>query len=186
MTKSHLGLILVFSVQIFSARVLAKLDHDSTQPVRFPASIEPQENITSKDIEKVIPLDLAASGDMNAVANRIADRGLQSWFNSPQVQGSSLGQTASSVQKTMGTDLIIKSSEGSQAVEHKFSMQVLALQAMARLQYSGFLHAAFNYDARAAQSMVEFSDKIFNKDLFVNHTSSLKEDDSSIGVKWGW
>jgi len=163
----------------------AKLDLSSTKPLDIPTMQTSEEGITSRDVEKIIPTDLQATDDMNKVAVRIADRGLQTWFNSPAVQNSALGHTANSVQGKLSTDITVKSSEP-QAVEHKFTMQFLALQAMAKVQYTGWLHAVFNYDAKAAESMVELSDKIFNKDLFVNHTSSSRETLSTVGVKWGW
>jgi hypothetical protein len=163
----------------------AKLDISNTQPMNLPNRAPASEEITAKDVEKVIPTDIKEHQDMNAVAARIADRSLQSWMNSPAVKGSALGQTADTVQKNMATEVTVKSDEP-EAVEHKVTMQLLALQAAAKVQYSGWMNAVFNYDARAAQSMIEFSEKVFNKDLFVNHTSSSKEDVSSIGIKWGW
>lgn len=164
----------------------AKLDHSTTKPLVMPVGVsEDAQEITNKDVEKIIPTDLQATNDMNKVAVRIADRSLQTWFNSAAVKGSALGRTADNVQQKMSTDVTVKSDEP-QAVEHKFSMQLLALQAMAKIQYTGWLNAVFNYDAKAAESMVEFSEKVFNKDLFVNHTSSPREDVSTVGIKWGW
>jgi len=176
---------LIFILLMTSQIAMAKLDHDSTQPMTVALTDNSAEKITEKDVEKIIPMDLKDTNDMNQVAGRIADRSLQTWFNSPAVQGSALGQTATTVQKNMKADITVKSDEP-QAIEHKFSMQFMAIQAMAKVQYTGWLNAVFNYDARAAQSMVEFSEKVFNKDLFVNHTSSSKGDISSVGIKWGW
>jgi hypothetical protein len=153
--------------------------------MNLPKVEENPDQITSKDVEKIIPTDLQATRDLNKVAARIADRSLQTWFNSSQVQGSSLGQTASKVQRQLASEITLKSDEP-QAVEHKFTIQLMALQAAAKFQYTGFLNAVFNYDVRAAESMVELSEKVFNKDLFVNHTSSSREGVSSVGIKWGW
>ena len=176
--------LVVLTTLIASQAVQAKLTIANTQPLSVPMA-QNEDVITQKDVEKIIPTDMQQTNDLNMVASRIADRSLQVWFNSAQVQGSVLGQTATSVQKKMSTDITVKSDEP-QAVEHKFSVQLLALQAMAKLQYTGWLNAVFNYDAKAAASMVEFSDKIFNKDLFVNHTTSSKGDVSTVGIKWGW
>lgn len=176
--------LVTLTILAASQVVQAKLTVANTQPLSVPMA-QDEEVITQKDVEKIIPTDMKQSNDLNMVAARIADRSLQVWFNSAQVQDSVLGQTATSVQKQMSTDITVKSDEP-QAVEHKFSVQLLALQAMAKLQYTGWLNAVFNYDAKAAASMVEFSDKIFNKDLFVNHTTSSKGDVSTVGIKWGW
>lgn len=164
----------------------AKLDHNSTKPLVMPVGVSQEaEEITTQDVEKIIPTDLQATSDMNRVAVRIADRSLQTWFNSPAVKSSVVGRTANNVQQKMAADVTVKADEP-EATEHKFSMQLLALQAMAKVQYTGWLNAVFNYDAKAAESMVEFSEKVFNKDLFVNHTSSPREDISTVGIKWGW
>ncbi|WP_413289081.1 hypothetical protein [Bdellovibrio sp. HCB337] len=169
-----------------STQALAKLDRSTTKPMVMPVGVsQGATDITTKDVEKIIPTDLQATNDMNKVAVRIADRSLQTWFNSAAVRNSALGRTADNVQQNLATDVTVKSDEPA-AVEHKFSMQLLALQAMAKIQYTGWLNAVFNYDAKAAESMVELSEKIFNKDLFVNHTSSPREDVSTVGIKWGW
>lgn len=179
--------MMTLTILAASQVAMAKLTVANTQPIAVPMENEQQaEKITQKDVEKIIPTDIPQTSDMTVVAAKIADRSVQTWFNSAQVQASALGKTATTVQKTMSADITVKSDEP-QAVQHKFSMQILALQAMAKLQYTGWLNAVFNYDAKAAESMVEFSDKIFNKDLFVNHTSSsAKGDVSTVGIKWGW
>lgn len=169
---------------VVSQPCLAKLTVDNTQPIAVPVVQAPEE-ITTKDVEKIIPTDLQATNDLNQVALRIADRSIQAWFNSAHIQASAIGQTANTVQEKMATDITVKSDEP-EGVEHKFSVQLMALQAMAKLQYSGWLNAVFNYDARAAKSMIEFSEKVFNKDFFVNHSSSSKGDVSAVGIKWGW
>jgi len=178
--------LVTLTILATSQAAIAKLTIANTEPMAMPmANEQDASNITQKDVEKIIPTDLQQTDDMNKVAARIADRSIQAWFNSSQVQASALGQTATTVQKKMTAEVAVKSDEP-QAVEHKFSMQLMALQAMARVQYTGWLNAVFNYDAKAAQSMVEFSEKVFNKDLFVNHTNSPNGNVSSVGIKWGW
>lgn len=179
--------IVTLTILAASQVALAKLTIANTQPLAVPMENEQAaDSITQQDVQKVIPMDMAQTNDMNSVAAKIADRSVQTWFNSPQVKDSMLGQTATTVQKKMSADITMKSDEP-RATEHKFSMQILALQAMAKLQYTGWLNAVFNYDAKAAETVVEFSDKVFNKDLFVNHTSSsAKGDVSTVGIKWGW
>jgi len=183
MKSTLVTLLLLAASQV----ALAKLTIANTQPLAVPMANEnATDKISQKDVEKIIPMDIPQTSDMGVVVTKIADRSVQTWFNSAQVQASAIGKTANTVQKSMGTDIVVKSNEP-RAIEHKFSMNILALQAMAKFQYTGWLNAVFNYDAKAAESMVEFSDKIFNKDLFVNHTSSsAKGDVSTVGIKWGW
>lgn len=174
----------VFLMMAISELCFAKLTVENTRPIDVPV-VQAEPEITTKDVENIIPTDLEATNDMNKVALRIADRSIQTWFNSAYVQASALGRTAMSVQEKMATDITVKSEEPA-AIEHKFSVQLMALQAMAKLQYNGWLNAVFNYDARAAKSVIEFSEKIFNKDFFVNHSNSSQGSVSAVGVKWGW
>ncbi len=186
MRSCFILLTIISILQVFAASAFAKIDIESTQPLYVPLEETGNEPITQKDVENIIPTDLKATGDMGAVAARIVDRSVQSWFNSASVQGSVLGQTATTVQRKLAADVTLASSDENQAVQHKFSFSLMAFQAAAKLQYSGFLNAVFNYDARAARSVLEFSEKIFNKDFFLNHSSSSVENISSVGVKWGW
>lgn len=177
--------LLIAMICVYASAASAALDRETTQPLAIPVTMAPDQ-ITSKDVEQIISTDMKPTNNANAVASRLADRGLQAWLNSPNVKESALGQTTDNLQHKMSADLVLQSDEP-EAVSHKFSMQVLALQAMARVQYSGWVNAVFNYDARAAQSMIEFSEKVFNdKNLFLNHTPNSKEDVSSVGIKWGW
>lgn len=175
---------LVILIIAVSQASLAKLNTEDTQPLTIPTQQE-NDKITQNDVAKIIPTDLQQTDDINLVAAKIADRSIQAWFNSAAVQSSPLGRTAKTVEQKMTTDITLKADEP-QAIEHKFSFQVLALQAMAKVQYTGWMNAVFNYDAKAAASMVEFSEKVFNKDLFVNHSTSSKGNVSSVGLKWGW
>ncbi|MGZ3745226.1 MAG: hypothetical protein ACXWRE_17020 [Pseudobdellovibrionaceae bacterium] len=181
---SMLKVALVILIIVSSQASMAKLSTEDTQLLTVP--MEQNDNkISPKDVEKIIPTDLKQTDDINLVAAKIADRSIETWFNSAAVQSSYLGKTAKTVQDKMATDITLKGDEQN-AVEHKFSFKILALQAMAKVQYTGWLNAVFNYDAKAAASMVEFSDKVFNKDLFINHTNSSKGNVSSVGIKWGW
>jgi hypothetical protein len=161
----------------------SKVPRNSTKPVVFPEK-PVDDGITERDVEKLIPLDLNPDLDATVPA-RIADRGVQLWFDSPLIQSSLLGRTANTVQKKLKTDVVLAPADPA-GIEHKFSFQLLAAQTMARLQYAGWLNAAFNYDAKAASSMLEFSDKVFNKDMFLNVKKSSSENVGSVGIKWDW
>lgn len=176
--------VFIAAALAISPAAWATLDVNSTRPLVVPVTVAPS-TITEKDVESIIPTDIQPTTNPNSVATRIADRSLQAWLNSPAVKASALGQTADNMQHKMAANITLQSDEP-EAVAHKFTMQVMALQAMARVQYSGWVNAVFNYDARAAQSVIELSEKVFDKNLFVNHTSNSREDVSSVGIKWGW
>lgn len=139
--------------------------------------------ITSADVEKFVPLDMEAGTSSSHIASKVADRGLQVWFNSDAVQGSVLGQTANTVQNTMKLDTSVQTSE----LEHKFTVQLMALQASARLVYKGYLNAVLNHNASNQQTDLQFSEKVFsNKELYVKYVSTTADQLSTMGMTWGF
>jgi hypothetical protein len=140
--------------------------------------------ITSDDVSKIIPTDMQATGDSGAVANRIADRGLNYWFNSPAMKESTLGRVAQETQEKLHTDVIVEGG-GAEKIQHKFSFRVEAFQALAKFEYTGWLKAAIDYDARASQTNILFSEKVFsNKELTLTHKT--KEALSMVGLGWNF
>ena len=139
--------------------------------------------VTSKDIEKFVPTDLEAGSSGSQIMARMADRSLQTWFNSEAVQSSMVGQTANSVQQTMKLDAQVKAKE----IEHKFSMNFLALQASAKVEYTGYLNASLLHNAGAQQTDIQLSEKVLNnKKLYVNHSVKPTAQLSVLGVSWSF
>lgn len=177
-------LLVLFLILALPFGAFAKIKRSSTKRVVFPEKVEAPAFLDEQTMEKLVPLDLDPEKE-NDIALRIADRGFQMWFESPQIQSSIVGRSANTVQKKLKTDVVLKPEEPL-GIEHKFTFQLMALQSMARLQYAGWLNAAFNYDAKASASILELSDKIFRTDLFVNLKRSSAENVSSVGFKWDW
>lgn len=180
-------LILTLSV-LMTLPSLAKVKLEETSPILIPKSPEPA--ITSKDVEKIIPIDMNESKDMGYVASKIGDQTLQTWFNQPEVRNSSIGQTAAKVEESMKTEVEVKGANEN-SVDHKFSFQVLALQTKTKVQYTGWLNAVLNYDARFRETVFEINEKIWNnKQFFISHTNrgsaELDTDLSTMGLRWSW
>ncbi len=172
-----------------------KLNSKKMKQVVFPEKVELNE-YKAEDYAKFLPRNLENSGNEAYVANRFGDLALQNIFNSPQVRNSSFGQTATKVEKAMKTEVSINGAKnkakGAAAssdpgIEHKISFQVLALQAQTKLEYKGWTNATLKHDARASETGVEISEKVWhNKDLVLSHTKNNIEDKSAVGVRWNW
>lgn len=168
----------------FANTCLAKVDIASTKPMIIPVdNVTPK--ITTDDVAKVIPLDKSIR-DTGTMMTRIADRSFNLWFNSETVQESLLGRVVQETQETLKTDLVVPA-ETKQGVSHKFSFRVECFQALAKLEYTGWLKAAVNYNARDAETNVEFKEKVFvNKDLIISHKGNNKQGLSMVGLAWQW
>ena len=142
--------------------------------------------ITQADVAKVIPLDFKQGESQSTVLTRIADRGFSLWFNSAAIKSSSLGRMAENAQEKLKTDVVVPANSD-HSVSHKFSFRVEAFQALAKLEYTGWLNASVLYDAKAAASGVFFKDKVFSdKDLVVSHTANREQDLSMVALAWSW
>ncbi|UOF00034.1 hypothetical protein [Bdellovibrio reynosensis] len=140
--------------------------------------------ITTADVAKVVPTDLKAGASQETVISRIADRGISLWFNSAAMRATTLGRIAETTQEKLKTDVELPAAS-EEGVSHKFSFKIEAFQAMAKLEYTGWLKAAINYDAKIAETDISIKEKIFaNKDLTLSHKGNSKQALSMIGVAW--
>lgn len=163
----------------------ASLDLESTERLIIPVdNVTPR--LTQEDVAKVIPTDLVAGSSESTVLSRVVDRGVSLWFNSPVMKQSSFGRFADETQKKLKTDIVM-APQGPEGVSHKFSFRVEAFQALACLEYSGWLNAALNYDAKTSSTDLSFKEKVFaNKDLVISHKANRLEDMSMVGLAWSW
>lgn len=163
----------------------AGVDLKSTQRIFVPVdNVTPK--ITSADVAKVVPLDLQQGESESKVFSRIADRGVSLWINSSVFNDTSVGRLAKSTQEKLKTDIILPAKD-STGIDHKFTLKVEAFQALARMEYTGWLKAAFNYDLKASTADLLVREKIFvNKDLIISHKTSREQALSSVALAWTW
>lgn len=166
----------------------ARVDYGKTKPFVFPvAPSSGKDRVTVQTVEEFIPMDMSPSQDQTYVFGNIADRSIQYFWKNSAFRYTSVGRVAQDLEKRLKTDITIRSEEGPKAIEHKFSVQLLAAQAIARLEYTGWIKAAFKYYAREAKSETQIREKVFeNKDLVLSHTSTRFEDMSSLLLSWSW
>lgn len=163
----------------------AKVDLKTTKRLIIPVdTVTPK--ISSTDVAKVVPLDLRQGDSEGTVFKRIADRGISLWFNSSFMKETSLGRIAEETQQKLKADVIVEPADSS-GVSHKFSFKVEAFQALAKLEYTGWLKCDIAYDAKSAATDILFKEKVFaDKDLVLGHKASREQNFSSIGLAWTW
>lgn len=145
------------------------------------------EQVTSRDVQKYVPTSFSTGTSDIQVARGIVDQSLQTWFNSNAVKNSSFGRAATQVQDNMSLDTTAKTGYGLSQVEHKFSMQLLAFQAAAKFEYTGYVTAKINHSMTNSQTDLELSEKILNnKKLFLNHSIKTYDRLSTLGLKWNF
>lgn len=179
-------LVSFFIFMGFTCPCLAKVDLKSTKRLVIPVdNVTPK--ITSEDVAKVIPTSGIPSGASESeIMTRVVDRTVNMWFNSPAIKNSIVGRAVEQTQEKLKTDVEVKPSTP-EGVTHKFSVKIEAFQALAKVEYRGWMNAIVNYDAKASATDFELSEKVFdNKKLIVSHKANKDQDLSMIGLAWSW
>jgi prophage DNA circulation protein len=176
--------LLILLTLLTSQAALARVDVKETTRVEIPTA--PSTAWTADDVSKVIPTDMKSSSDAGFIATKIGDRAAQAWLSSASAKDSSLVRTANKVQNSMKSEISVKGQQ-TNSVEHKFTFQFLAFQAVTQLRYTGWLNAAIDFNARANETKFEITQKMFtNKDFVVSHIANSEQGLSSIGLRWNW
>lgn len=163
----------------------ASVTLESTQPLVIPVDdVTPR--LTSADVAKIIPTNIAPGTATKDVVNKIADKTIGYLMSSTNFKETGLGMFTARAQEKLRVDYAL--SEGSaQDVSHKLSFRLEAFQSQAKVEYSGWLNASINYDAKASATDIVLKESIFNnKILSLTHKSKKDQDLSIIGLAWQW
>lgn len=134
------------------------------------------------DVTQLIPMDLSPTRDSSEVFSRVADKSATTYFNSPAVRATSLGQSATSVEKSLKQEIIFGRNP---SVQHKLNFNFQAFQSLAQMQYSGITNAAVKYKANESKLALEIFEKLRGgKDLVLSHTISPADRVSQVSLRW--
>ena len=151
------------------------------------AEIQPVIPRSTFDVANYIPQDLTPTNDGGMIAARIADRSLNTIFNSPEVQNTDFGRTAHSLEKTMNSDMSVGGQEPD-SIRHNFKFGVKAAQTKAHLTYEGITNAEVSYQVVASTLNVEVREPMamLNTDLVYNHINTRDDQRDVLSVRWNW
>ena len=162
----------------------SKINVKKTQNLVMPADITTPW-MTAETSKKIQPKSVAADESAASIVSKIADNTLSLWWDTSPVRNTQIGRAAEKVEKNLRTEVSFK--EKNSRTEHKISFKVLAMQALAKIEYKGWVNAAINYDARAEKTEAEVSEKIFTKqDLVISHAMTKGENKSQVAWRWNW
>lgn len=144
---------------------------------------------SKKDFQKkVLPKSLTSADSSQTVVAKIIDNSLAYWWDHSEIKQSSIGQTATKIEENMKAEVDLGASgDAGEKTDHKISLKVLAMQALAKIQYIGWTKAEINYDAKAAKAEVEVLENLSNnKDLVISHSFTAVENKSQVSLRWNW
>ncbi len=182
-TKTLFSLfVLVLAISLASQ---AKVKLKNTKRLVLPTDIS-QPLISAETNQKLLPKSITAEDSGSNVVSKIVDNSLSVWWDQSPMRQTSVGRAAEKIEKNMKAEVDFGKSEATPA-GHKLSVKLLAMQALARLEYKGWVRAAINYDARAARTETEVLENLAkNKDLVLSHTFSSAETKSQVSLRMNW
>lgn len=160
---------------------------------KMPVLVMPSANYDKINLQKefnkrVLPKSLTAADSSQSVVAKIIDNSLSYWWENSEMKNSAIGQTATKIEENMKAEVDLGvSGNSSDRTDHKLSLKLLAMQALAKIQYIGWTRAEINYDAKAAKAEVEVLENLSNnKDLVISHSFTANENKSQLSLRWNW
>ena len=140
--------------------------------------------ISEETKNKILPSTIRSDETGKDVLAKMADNTASLWWSTTPLRNSSVGRAADAAEKKLNVQAAF---EDKNKVKHTFNFKVLAMQALARIEYKGWVHAAISYDARAAKTEAEITEKISaNQDFVISESMTTAESKSQIGFRWSW
>ncbi|AGH96427.1 hypothetical protein [Pseudobdellovibrio exovorus] len=138
--------------------------------------------------EKILPHNVNENDSSSAVLAKIVDNSFAYWWDNSSIKNSSVGRAATQIEQKMKAEVDLGSEgSGENKIDHKLSFKVLATQALAKIEYSGWFKAALNYDARSSKTEAEVFENLDNgKDLVITHSMRGSENKSQLSLRWNW
>ncbi len=170
-------------VMMTSVFCWAKIDLKKTKILTLPTNMS-STLITEEQKNKILPSTISNDDSGNDVLAKMADNTVSLWWSTTPLRQTSLGKTADAAEKKLN---IQANFEDKNKVKHSLNFKVLAMQALARIEYKGWVHATISYDARAAKTEAEITEKINAKqDLVISESMTTAESKSQVGYRWNW
>ncbi len=170
-------------VMIASTFCWGRVDLKTTKVLSLPTEMS-SSLITEEEKNKIIPSTISAYESAVDVLSKMADNTVSLWWSTTPLRNTSVGQVADKAEKKLN---IQANFEDQNKVQHTFNFKVLAMQALARIEYKGWVHATLSYDARAAKTEAEITEKINAKqDLVISQSITMAESKSQVGYRWSW
>lgn len=179
LTQLNLVILSLF----FTVFSYARVDIKNTKVLHLP--LEPQGGYISESTKnRILPKNVDNTKSGSEVLAQMADNSVSLWWETTPLRDTKIGQAAETAEKKLNVETEFV--DGGQN-KHSMNFKVMAVQALAKFEYKGFLNAIFSYDAKASKTEAEIVEKIGEKqDIVVSHSVTNNENKSQLGFRWDW
>ena len=173
----------ILSVSGIGSLASAKVNIEHTKRLVLPAKVG-AESISDTFATEILPNKLAADETSESFLSKVADNSLTLYWKHSPLRHSPAGKAVETAEKKLNVEASYKDENN---IDHKINFKVLAMQALAKIQYTGWVNAALNYDLKAARAAAEVSEALSEKsDIVLSHEVSKLDQKSGVSLKWKW
>lgn len=161
----------------------AKVNIEQTKRLVLPVKVG-AESLSDVLATEILPSKLAADETSQSFLSKVADNSLTLYWKHSPLRYTTAGKAVETAEKKLNVEATYKDTNN---VDHKINFKVLAMQALAKIQYTGWVNAALNYDLKAARAAAEVSEALSEKtDIVLSHEVSKIDQKSGVSLNWKW
>lgn len=181
--KTVLTVFTVFLSLSLGSLCQAKVNVAKTKKLVLPEKAG-AESLADIFTAEILPDKVAADETTQSFLTKMADNSLSLYWKHSPLRHSAAGKAVETAEKKLNLEAVYQDDN---KVSHRFNFKVLAIQALAKIQYTGWVNAALNYDLKAARAEAEVTEQLSEKnDIVVSHQVSNTEQKSAVSLKWKW
>lgn len=161
----------------------ARVNIEKTKKLVLPEKVGAQSMGDVLSVE-ILPNKISDGETTESFLTKMADNSLQLYWKHSPLRYSAAGKAVETAEKKLNVEAGFQDEN---KVNHRFNFKVLAIQALAKIQYTGWVNAALNYDLKAARAAAEVSEALSDRnDLVLTHEMSNTEQKSALSLQWKW
>lgn len=181
--KLVLTVLTVFATMSLGSLAQAKVNLAKTKKLELPAKTG-AESMTDIFTVEILPDKVVPGETTQSFLTKMADNSLALYWRNSPLRYSQAGKAVEAAEKKLNVEAVYQDDN---QISHRFNFKVLAIQALAKIQYTGWVNAALNYDLKAARAAAEVTEQLSDKnDLVLSHEVSSTEQKSAVSLKWKW
>jgi len=170
---------------VIGPKCWCKVNLKKTKRLIMPVDVS-EPVLSAETSQRLLPKTIEQNESGRSVISKIADNSFGVWWETTPMRYTSVGQAADKAEKKMKTEVSFNDNTEAKT-EHKITFKVLAMQTLAKIEYTGWIRAALNYDAKASKSEAEVVERIFDKqDIVISHAVTPLESRSQLSLRFDW
>ena len=175
--------IIFMTFLIFNNTCFARIILSQTHKLDLP-QLKESIFVSKETISEILSPDLTSGLSGQIILTKVADNTVAYWWKTTPLRKTSFGRAAESIEKNARLQGQIS---GANQVVHRFDFKVLAMQALAQFEYTGWLNAGIRYDLKAAETSAAITQPLAkNQDLIMSQNFNHIESTSRLSFNYNW